>query len=320
MIENIMRVFTASPVIVLVFMCATVLLAVSALRQNKKTSLSYTELGEIRSRGSASRKLRIGVAFLAFISCATLAFASIYPPTYDARPDPPQAIQEDVVMIVDISGSMTNEKQFAVVREAMLRTIGAHPNSRIGLVFFSSYAFYAFLPTKNHELFSNFVKDDFVKSNLVSSISGGTDGPEGIVEAMRFLNRSRAAQKRIVFIGDMQDNDYVKFFDALSSIRKNNIELDLVMVTSTPASGNLFVTVQGLATSQGASFLAASTIEEAEVIGPLPEFSSAPQDISLSSAMSREQIVAVIVGFMLFCAFVCVNWLVRRVFTLRRME
>jgi len=319
-IENIVRVFTAPPVVLIVFACAAVILAVSALRQSKKISLSYTGLGEIRSRGSASRGLRIIAAFLAFISCTTLAFASIYPPTYDVRSDPPQAVQEDVVMIVDISGSMTNEKQFAVVREAMLRTIGAHPNSRIGLVFFSSYAFYAFLPTKNHELFSNFVKDDFVKSNLVSSISGGTDGPEGIAEAMRFLKRSPAAQKRIVFIGDMQDNDYVKFFDALSSIRKNGIELDLVMVTATPASGNLFVGMQGFATSQGAGFLAASTIEETVVIGPLPEFSSVSQDISLSSAMSREQIAAVVVGFMLFCALMCVNWLVRRVFVLRRME
>lgn len=121
----------------------------------------------------------------------------------------------DIMMVLDISGSMTNfddlkdrRTRITIAKEEAARFIAKRHNDAIGLVVFGSYAMMRCPLTPDKSMLKRMVQS--ITMNNGDQIHEGTMISQAVITAARHLQKSQAASKIIILLtdGEPSPNDF----------------------------------------------------------------------------------------------------------------
>jgi len=121
----------------------------------------------------------------------------------------------DIMMVLDISGSMTcfddlkdRRSRISIAKEEALRFIAKRQNDAIGLVVFGNYSMMRCPLTPDKLMLRNMIQS--VTMNNGDPIHAGTVISQGVITAARHLQKSKAASKIIILLtdGEPSENDF----------------------------------------------------------------------------------------------------------------
>ncbi|OHA46639.1 MAG: hypothetical protein A3A80_02125 [Candidatus Terrybacteria bacterium RIFCSPLOWO2_01_FULL_44_24] len=317
---DLLRVLSSLEVTLGVFFFVGAVLILLFLRKKNLSGMKYATLEELRPHAKRAERIRLMMVAAVFAVTALLSYAASGNPRYSASnsSNPQTSDRRDTMIVVDISGSMTTGDKYQLAQQAILRTLGANPNENIGLVFFATYAFSPIsVPTDSHALFAPFLKYGFLTTPLMGPLTGGTDGANGVEYATRTLVHTNSKAKRIVFIGDMEDNSETRFLDSLQKAHDKGIAIELIAIKGGRWSS---AKVLAFAVINNIKFISVNNQNDTEVIGPLPEQLYSYDELSLSSVMTQDKIYAALLALIVTIAVIAFNIYIRRPLIFRRSK
>jgi len=319
MMDHILNVVSV-PQLIWLFVFLSVTTIIFFLRKKKdKIGIRYGSSRDLTSAKSRARNLTAGLLAASIAITLSLGFVLTTgsSESISVRECKNKELnRRDTMIVVDISGSMVDTvgTNFKLARSTLLRTLGANPEENIGLVFFSDAAFAPIAPTNCHAVFVTLIHEDLYKTPMFKDFVSGTNGSAGINVAINLLEQSNAKTKRIVFIGDLQDNDSALFTRTLKQVWQNGIqEIELMGVTASTSSYEYFE-------SYGIDVILIANEADAEKVGPLPRDINNIEKVSFSSQLSEQQIVSGFIVFVAVLGIIILNFYVRRPLILRRKK
>ncbi|OHA50626.1 MAG: hypothetical protein A3A97_04205 [Candidatus Terrybacteria bacterium RIFCSPLOWO2_01_FULL_40_23] len=316
MIENLLNLFSEKLFIFGFVIVYVLLLAAFLFRRKTGTAIRYSSYQDLKSARSRAKKVTTLVIVLFVSSLVSTALVMVDTESNSSSGGDcviRSTDRRDTMIVQDISGSMIvmGEPKFELTRSVTLRILGANPNENIGLAFFSTIAFAPIAPTNCHALFESFTDKDFYETQLLKNLSQGTDGSAGLRVAQHLLELSDAKYKRIVFVGDLEDNNVDTFIKTLKEVKASGIEVQLVGIES---SSYYYESLM----AYGFDILKIENEDDAERIGPLPEDFSSKESFYFSSKLNQKQIS---IGWFAMAAFISallLNFYFRRSYEIRR--
>src|SRR3989338_4243243 len=174
--------------------------------RHKGSTLQFSSLKEIRQAGGVGKSGRPWLLYVLRVLAVTLLITAL------ARPQQVEAEREietrgiDIVMCLDISGSMLAEdfkpvNRMAVAKEEAKRFIRGRENDRIGLVVFARKGYTQCPLTLDYQ-----VLEQLIDEIEVGLIKDGTAIGLGIGTAVNRLRDSKAKSKVIILLTDGENN------------------------------------------------------------------------------------------------------------------
>lgn len=136
-----------------------------------------------------------------------LGLAALARPQTGARVETVSSLGVDIVIALDVSGSMRCEDvrpdaRLDLAKRTVARFVEGRPDDRIGLVVFGSFAVTRCPPTLDHEMLGQFVEE----TGYAAPGEEGTAIGMGLATAVRRLSGSSARSKVVVLVTDGRNN------------------------------------------------------------------------------------------------------------------
>lgn len=175
-------------------------------RRNKQfVSLKFSNVQGIKSAGKSLRTKLIHLPFWLRIIALALIIVALARPQSTSRQVQIQTEGIDIVIALDISGSMLAEdfkpNRLEAAKKITEQFIDARQNDRIGLVIFSAKSFTQCPLTIDHSVLKNLLKQ--IKSGLIED---GTSIGMGLATAVDRLRHSKAKSKVAILLTDGVNN------------------------------------------------------------------------------------------------------------------
>ncbi len=319
MIGEILNFISAPQVVLFCIVLSVASIVFFLLRKRDKAGVKYGSSYDLAGAKLRARNMTLGLLCAVIVTIVSMGFvlansSSDSVSAGDCKNKDPN--RRDTMIVVDISGSMIDVRgvNFQLARSVLLRTLGASPEENMGLAFFSTAAFAPIALTNCHEVFVTLMHENLYQSDIFKDFVGGTDGSAGVNVATKLLEQSDARIKRIVFIGDLEDNDRVLFARTLKQAQQNGIqEIELIGI-------NVLTGVYQHFESYGLDVTLVASEVDAKKIGPLPRDLNKIEEASFSSQLAEEQLVIGRIVLGIVIGIIILNLYTRRPFTLRRKK
>ncbi|NTW32488.1 MAG: VWA domain-containing protein [Bacteroidetes bacterium] len=156
---------------------------------------------------SLRQRLYHGLFVFRLLAIALLIIALARPQSHSSSQD--VSIEGiDIVMAIDISGSMLSEdfkpNRLEAAKDVAMEFIEGRPTDRVGLVVFSSEAFTQCPLTTNHSVLKNLFND--IHSGMIED---GTAIGDGLATSVNRLKSSKAISKVVILLTDGINNQGV---------------------------------------------------------------------------------------------------------------
>ncbi len=179
-------------------------------RRGGQPAFLYSSIGLVKGISGVTRSHAHG--FLARLRWLALALCIIglARPQQGAVEDPVRASGVDIVVALDLSGSMISEdftigkervNRLVVAKDVLREFISKRPSDRIGLVAFARYPYVAAPPTLDHD----FVLQQVDRLEL-GAVEDGTAIGSGLMAALNRLRDLKAKSKIVIVMTDGQNN------------------------------------------------------------------------------------------------------------------
>ena len=167
-----------------------------------------------------------------------LLFIALARPQYGFERLPEAGEGVDIIITLDVSGSMTQSDYYpsrlAAAKKAALTFIKGRPNDRIGLVIYAEQPRGICPPTFDHSTLER-----FIQNASIGTLQDGTAIGAGLAVAARGFNYSQTARRVIVLISDGEDTssqiDPITVAQAVNTIHGDSLRVYTVAI-GTPSS------------------------------------------------------------------------------------
>ncbi len=167
-----------------------------------------------------------------------LLFIALARPQYGFERLPEAGEGLDIIITLDVSGSMTQNDYYpsrlAAAKKAALTFINGRPNDRIGLVIYAEQPRAICPPTFDHSTLER-----FIQSASIGTLQDGTAIGAGLAVAARGFDYSQTERRVIVLISDGEDTssriDPITVAQAVNTIHGDSLRVYTVAI-GTPSS------------------------------------------------------------------------------------
>lgn len=174
-------------------------------RHKQFVALKFSSLGGIKSTGKTLRAKLINLPFWLRIIALAMIIVALARPQSTSRHRQIQSEGVDIVIALDISGSMLAEdfkpNRLDAAKKITEQFIDARENDRIGLVIFSARSFTQCPLTIDHSILKNLLRQ--IKFGLIED---GTAIGMGLATSIDRLRYSKAKSKVIILLTDGVNN------------------------------------------------------------------------------------------------------------------
>lgn len=182
------------------------LVAVAVLLGKQRPRLAFSRAEALAALSPRSAALWIVVARTAWVLAAALVLLAALRPTAPGEPDPDRVEGIDIVVVLDISGSMRAidfkpHDRLAVAKRVIAEHLLTRENDRIGLVVFAGEAFTQAPLTHDRRLLAEILEG--VRTGVITD---GTAIGDALGTGVNRLRDSKAKGRAIILLTDGDNN------------------------------------------------------------------------------------------------------------------